>query len=266
MRTKAIFAVLLMGLLAFGAPKAAHAQFAVIDVASLAQLIQEYETLQQQLSTAENQLNQARSAYAAITGNRGMQLLLSGTQRNYLPTNWSQLSQVMSGRSGSYPALAGNVSSLVSTNAVLTPAQVAAMSPTQQAQLTAAREMSIAQRREMQVNFVGTSQVQIVRAALAEAGRDLASFPIAKRIYIAVDDDAGRARDRINHAMARIYGHRVPSIEAAAVAGTPADCIREASAVASAGAELILFTTVFDQPEQMERLAAEVMPHIHNPA
>jgi prepilin-type N-terminal cleavage/methylation domain-containing protein len=31
------------------------------------------------------------------------------------------------------------------------------------AQLTAAREMSIAQRREMQVNFVGTSQVQIVR-------------------------------------------------------------------------------------------------------
>jgi hypothetical protein len=62
--------------------------------------------------------------------------------------------------------------------------------------------------------------------------------------------------------MARIYGHRVPSIEAAAVAGTPADCIREASAVASAGAELILFTTVFDQPDQMERLAAEIMPHV----
>jgi hypothetical protein len=62
--------------------------------------------------------------------------------------------------------------------------------------------------------------------------------------------------------MARIYGHRVPSIEAAAVAGTPADCIREASAVASAGAELILFTTVFDQAEQAARLAAEVMPRL----
>src|ERR1700689_892256 len=110
------------------------------------------------------------------------------------------------------------------------------------------------------------SQVQIVRAALAETGRDPASFPIAKRIYIAVDDDAGRARDRINHAMAGIYGPRVPSIGAPAVAGPPADCIREASAVASAGAELILFTTVFDQPEQMERLAAEVMPHVHSPA
>jgi probable F420-dependent oxidoreductase len=108
-------------------------------------------------------------------------------------------------------------------------------------------------------------QVKIVREALAESGRDPASFPIAKRIYIGVDDDAGRARDRVNDAMARIYGHRVPSIEAAAVAGTPADCIREASAVASAGAELILFTTVFDQPEQMERLAAEIMPHVHSP-
>jgi probable F420-dependent oxidoreductase len=110
------------------------------------------------------------------------------------------------------------------------------------------------------------SQVQIVREALAETGRDPASFPIAKRIYVAVDDDAGRARDRINHAMERIYGRRVPSIEAAAVAGTPADCIRAANDVASAGAELILFTTVFDQPEQMERLAAEVMPQVHSSA
>jgi hypothetical protein len=31
------------------------------------------------------------------------------------------------------------------------------------AQLNSAREMSIAQRREMQVNFIGTSQIQIVR-------------------------------------------------------------------------------------------------------
>ncbi len=108
-------------------------------------------------------------------------------------------------------------------------------------------------------------QVQVVRQALAEAGRDAGSFPIAKRIYIAVDDDPGRARERMNDAMARIYGSRIPSIEAAAVAGTAADCVREVSAVAAAGAELILFTTVFDQREQMERLAAEVMPLVQGP-
>ncbi len=105
-------------------------------------------------------------------------------------------------------------------------------------------------------------QVQVVRAALAEEGRDPAGFPIAKRVYIGVDDDAGRGRDRMNAAMARIYGRRVPDIEAAAIAGPAADCVREVQAVADAGAELILFTTVFDQAEQAERLAAEVMPQI----
>jgi type IV secretion system protein VirB5 len=186
MRTKAIFAILLMGLLAFGGPKAAHAQFAVIDVASLAQLIQEYETLQQQLSTAENQLNQARSAYAAITGNRGMQLLLSGTQRNYLPTNWTQLSQVMSGRSGSYPALASNVSSLISTNAVLTPAQVATMSPAQQAQLTAARQNPALLQATARTSLSNSSDrfasLQQLISAIGTAADEKASLDLNARI------------------------------------------------------------------------------------
>ena len=62
-------------------------------------------------------------------------------------------------------------------------------------------------------------QVQVVRAALANAGRDPASFPIAKRLYVAVDDDAARGRQRINDALERMYGRRVADIEAAAVAG-----------------------------------------------
>ena len=105
-------------------------------------------------------------------------------------------------------------------------------------------------------------QVQIVRAALAEAARPADSFPIAKRVYIAVDDDTERARNRVNATLEGIYGHRVPAIEAAAIAGTAADCIREVNQVAAAGAELILFTALFDQREQMERLAAAVLPEL----
>jgi probable F420-dependent oxidoreductase len=105
-------------------------------------------------------------------------------------------------------------------------------------------------------------QVQIVRAALAEQGRDTSDFPIAKRVYIAVDDNTTRARDRINAAMEQLYGRRVPDIEAAAIAGSPADCAAEVAKVAAAGAELILFTTVFDQAEQAARRAAEVMPRL----
>ncbi len=140
MFSKIVTGFVLVGLLALGGTRPAHAQFAVIDVASLAQLVQEVQTLEQQVQTAEAQLGQARSEYAAITGGRGMQNLLSGVTRNYLPSNWSQLSQVMSGSSGSYPALAASMTSLVNANAVLTPAQVATLSPTEQAQLTLARQ------------------------------------------------------------------------------------------------------------------------------
>jgi len=103
-------------------------------------------------------------------------------------------------------------------------------------------------------------QVVLVREAMAAAGRsDLA---IAKRVYIAIDDDAGRARRRMNEAMEHLYGRRSADIEAAAVAGTPAGCVAEVREVAAAGAELILFTAMFDQAEHAERLAAEVIPRL----
>jgi alkanesulfonate monooxygenase SsuD/methylene tetrahydromethanopterin reductase-like flavin-dependent oxidoreductase (luciferase family) len=105
-------------------------------------------------------------------------------------------------------------------------------------------------------------QVQIVRDALGKAARSAADFPLAKRVYIAIDSDAGRARRRINAALEGIYGRRVPAIEAAAIAGTAADCVRELQQVAAAGAELILGTALFDQREQMERLAADVIPQV----
>lgn len=105
-------------------------------------------------------------------------------------------------------------------------------------------------------------QVQSVREALSESGRPAGAFPIAKRVYIAVDEDAGRARKRINTELERLYGHRSEDIEAAAVAGTAADCVRELRKVAAAGAELILFTPMFEPAEQAERLAAAVIPQL----
>jgi probable F420-dependent oxidoreductase len=105
-------------------------------------------------------------------------------------------------------------------------------------------------------------QVQIVRAALAEAGRDADGFPIAKRLYIGVDDNADRARDRMRAAIERMYGRPVPEIEAAAVAGTPAECADAVARTSAAGAELILFTTLFEPDLQAARLADEVIPQL----
>jgi type IV secretion system protein VirB5 len=140
MSSKTVLLILAVGFLSLGNLRPAQAQFAVIDVASIVQLVQQVEQLQQQVETAKSQLAQAQSEYAAMTGNRGMEQLLSGTTRNYLPANWSQLSQVMAGSSGSFPTLASDVLSLLKANAILTPLQVSALSSAQQSQLLAARQ------------------------------------------------------------------------------------------------------------------------------
>jgi probable F420-dependent oxidoreductase len=106
-----------------------------------------------------------------------------------------------------------------------------------------------------------SDQVRVVRDALAEHGRDPASFRVAKRVYITVDDDATRAKERTADALHRIYaffGHA--DLTPVAVFGPPAACIDGLRAVADAGAELVLLNPLFDDAEQMERLAAEVMP------
>ena len=106
-------------------------------------------------------------------------------------------------------------------------------------------------------------QVQILRDALAEQDRDPAGFPIAKRVYIAVDDDAERARTGIGAALDRVYGFfGRRDLTPVAVCGTPGDCVRGLREVADAGAELILLNPLFDDAQQMERLAAEVMPQL----
>jgi alkanesulfonate monooxygenase SsuD/methylene tetrahydromethanopterin reductase-like flavin-dependent oxidoreductase (luciferase family) len=105
-------------------------------------------------------------------------------------------------------------------------------------------------------------QVTIVREALAAAGRPAAEFGLAKRVYIAVDDDAERARARMDAALERLYGRRSEQIEAAAIAGNPDQCAAGLRAVADAGAELILCTALSDQAGQAERLAAEVLPQL----
>jgi probable F420-dependent oxidoreductase len=101
-------------------------------------------------------------------------------------------------------------------------------------------------------------QVAVVADEAARQGK--ASFPIAKRVYIAVDDDAARARERLNASLAMVYGRRVPAIEAAGIAGTPDDCVAAVREVIDAGAGMVLFTALDDLLGQAERIAAEVIP------
>jgi len=106
-------------------------------------------------------------------------------------------------------------------------------------------------------------QVQFVREELAKAGQDVTHFRIAKRVYIAVDDDAERARQLVATSLVQIYGPQLgPRLLPVAIYGPPDECVRGLREVADAGAELILFTPFVDQAEQLERYAAEIVPQL----
>jgi alkanesulfonate monooxygenase SsuD/methylene tetrahydromethanopterin reductase-like flavin-dependent oxidoreductase (luciferase family) len=103
-------------------------------------------------------------------------------------------------------------------------------------------------------------QVRTVRAALADTGRDPAGFAIAKRVYVTVDDDPERARRQTDEALEHHYGRA--GLVAVAVTGRPDECARGLREVSGVGAELIQLNTLFDDAEQLERLAAEVIPQL----
>jgi type IV secretion system protein VirB5 len=102
----------------------ARAQWAVVDAPAIVQLIQEVQTTAQQLATAKAQLLQAEQTLQTMTGDRGMEQLLSGINRNYLPSNWTQVSGVVQG-AGGFSALSTDLQSVMSANAVLSPQRLA---------------------------------------------------------------------------------------------------------------------------------------------
>lgn len=110
------------------------------------------------------------------------------------------------------------------------------------------------------------SQVTTLREEMRSQGR--AVSPVAKRVYLMVDDDADRARERVLAGLRRIYGP-MRGIEDVPVCGTPDDVVAGLRAVRDAGAEMILLNpvgdTVTEDREQMERLTAEVLPRVDRP-
>jgi alkanesulfonate monooxygenase SsuD/methylene tetrahydromethanopterin reductase-like flavin-dependent oxidoreductase (luciferase family) len=111
--------------------------------------------------------------------------------------------------------------------------------------------------------------VPMLRRALIEQGsqkgQDPARFTIGKRVYLIVDDDAARARQRVLAGLHRIYGE-MPGIEDVPVSGTPDDVVRGLQEVVDAGADTLLLNPVgedvAEDREQMERLAADVIPRL----
>jgi type IV secretion system protein VirB5 len=166
---------------------AARAQWAVIDVGAIAQLIQEVQTMAQQLATARAQLQSAQQTLQAMSGGRGMERLLAGTQRNYLPTSWTQITSVSQGQGAAgYAGLSADVQSAISANAVLSPQQLAALSPADQRQIQAARQWNAVQQAVTHEALANASDrfaaIQSLIAAIPTAVDQKASLDLQARI------------------------------------------------------------------------------------
>jgi probable F420-dependent oxidoreductase len=101
------------------------------------------------------------------------------------------------------------------------------------------------------------AEVGLLRRALEAAKRDPVTFPVAKRVYIAVDDDRARAGRRLTEWFGGFY-HRPQLAEEVSVWGSAEQCAEGLRAVVAAGAGMLMLNPVFDDEEQLERFAAEL--------
>ena len=95
--------------------------------------------------------------------------------------------------------------------------------------------------------------VAIVHQALESQGRDSASFPISKRVYIAVDTDGARAEKRLRH----WFGHHDNNAGMGAsvsIWGDQEKCVQGLAEVLRAGAQMLMLNPMFDQMEHLEAL------------
>lgn len=103
--------------------------------------------------------------------------------------------------------------------------------------------------------------VELLRRFLDEAKRDPATFPLSKRVYVAVDDNRDRAEWRLREWFALRYKNAdmAPRVS---IWGGRAECIDKLAALVRAGAQHLMLNPVFDEMEHLELLAHEVLPHL----
>jgi type IV secretion system protein VirB5 len=175
-----------VGALSLASVSAAHAQWAVVDVGAIAQLVQQLQTMQQQLDTARDQLEEQRTHYTAITGSRGMQRLLRGVNHNYLPQDWQALVAAAEGAQRAYSALAAEVDAATRANAVLSAAQIAALSPAERADIEATRRttamMQGLARQALQATSNRFASLEQLIDAIANANDQKAVLDLQARI------------------------------------------------------------------------------------
>lgn len=174
--------------LALWMPGTARAGIPVIDVAAVAQLLQQITYWTQQIQHMVTQVNQLRTTYESMSGQRGLGGLLAIpiAGRNYLPEEIGPLLDAAGGLGGAYAGAGAQIEALVNANAVLTPAALGNLTPEQRALLEKARQSS-ATLQAMSRNAYGNTsarfaQLQQLITAIGATGDQKAILELQARV------------------------------------------------------------------------------------
>jgi probable F420-dependent oxidoreductase len=99
--------------------------------------------------------------------------------------------------------------------------------------------------------------VPILRAELEKRGRDPATYPISKRVFLSVHERADVARAELHRWFTTVY-HNPEGTDASGIHGTPAQVRARLEELVAMGANHILLNPVGRYVEQVDALAAVV--------
>jgi probable F420-dependent oxidoreductase len=96
--------------------------------------------------------------------------------------------------------------------------------------------------------------VSILKQALEAAGRDPTTFPISKRVFMAVDERPAVARRELERWFTEVY-HNPPGTDASGIHGTPEQVRERLEELVATGANHLLLNPVSRHAEQLEAVA-----------
>ena len=104
-------------------------------------------------------------------------------------------------------------------------------------------------------------EISELQGILATEGHDAATFPLSKRVYMAIDSDEARGMERLRTWVGAYYGN--PDLANKwAIVGTASVIAEKLSELVGAGATHLMLNPVFDEMEHMEIIAEEIAPLI----
>ena len=98
------------------------------------------------------------------------------------------------------------------------------------------------------------ASVPILKQELEKARRDPATFPISKRVFMAVDERPAVARAELNRWFTEVY-HNPPGADASGIHGTPEHVAERLEELVASGANHLLLNPVSRHLEQLEAVA-----------